>query len=117
MIQESTQTPKASQIEGSTMEESTQTPRNSQIEEPTMPESTQASITSKILKTNAIRSWKTTVIGVTLSFTGFVSFSPQTFGGEPAIFVQVCKYITSGGLAALGIVAKDFNVSGEDRNE
>jgi hypothetical protein len=82
-----------------------------------MQESTQAPKSSPIMKTNAIRSWKTTVIGITLSFTGFVSFSPQTFGGEPAIFVQVCKYITSGGLAALGIVAKDFNVSGEDSKE
>jgi hypothetical protein len=47
-----------------------------------------------------------------LSFTGFVAFSPSTFGGEQAPLVQVCKYVTSGGLAALGIVSKDLNVTG-----
>lgn len=58
------------------------------------------------------KNWKTTAIGITLSFTGFVAFSPSTFGGEQAPVVQICKYITSGGLAALGICSKDFNVTG-----
>jgi hypothetical protein len=60
---------------------------------------------------NLLKSWKTTGIGIVLSLTGFVAFSPSTFGGEQAPLVQVCKYITSGGLAALGIAAKDFNVT------
>ncbi len=55
------------------------------------------------------KNWRTTAIGVILSFTGFVAFSPSTFGGEQATFVQFCKYITSGGLAALGVYSKDFN--------
>jgi hypothetical protein len=63
-------------------------------------------------KKTFIKNWKTTAIGITLSFTGFVAFSPSTFGGEQAPLVQVCKYITSGGLAALGIASKDFNVTG-----
>lgn len=61
--------------------------------------------------------WKTTVIGILLSFTGFVAFSPSTFGGEEAVFVQFCKYITSGGLAVLGISSKDFNVTGGDQEQ
>ncbi|MBW4672175.1 MAG: hypothetical protein KME60_33315 [Cyanomargarita calcarea GSE-NOS-MK-12-04C] len=63
-------------------------------------------------KNSIIKNWKTTSIGVMLSFTGFVAFSPSTFGGEQAPLVQVCKYVTSGGLAALGIVSKDLNVTG-----
>jgi hypothetical protein len=63
----------------------------------------------------AIKNWKTTAIGAVLCCSGFVVFSPKTFGGENAPLVQVCKYITSGGLAALGITAKDFNVSGKDK--
>lgn len=59
--------------------------------------------------------WKTTVIGIVLSFTGFVAFSPNTFGGEQSVLVQLCRYITSGGLAVLGVSAKDFNVSGGDK--
>jgi hypothetical protein len=63
------------------------------------------------------KNWKTTAIGVTLSFTGFVAFSPSTFGGEQAPLVQVCKYITSGGLAALGICSKDYNITGGSDNQ
>jgi hypothetical protein len=62
-----------------------------------------------------IRNWKTTAIGALLCCSGFVVFSPKTFGGEQAPLVQVCRYITSGGLAALGITAKDFNVTGEEK--
>jgi hypothetical protein len=64
------------------------------------------------LKKAIVKNWKTTTIGVVISFTGFVSFSPKTFGGDSAPFVQVCKYVTSGGLAALGISSKDYNVTG-----
>ncbi len=64
------------------------------------------------LKTAIVKNWKTTTVGVIISFTGFVSFSPKTFGGDTAPFVQICKYVTSGGLAALGISSKDYNVTG-----
>jgi hypothetical protein len=66
------------------------------------------------VKSALLKNWKTTAIGITLSFTGFVAFSPSTFGGEQAPLVQVCKYVTSGGLAAVGIASKDFNVTGKN---
>ena len=68
---------------------------------------------SKALRGN----WKTTAIGIVLSCTGFVAFSPSNFGGEEAVLVQFCKYITSGGLAALGVYSKDFNVTGGNKNK
>jgi hypothetical protein len=61
---------------------------------------------------NAIKSWKTSAIGIVLAGTGFVAFSPDTFGGEKTPVVQVCRYITAGGLAGLGICSKDSNISG-----
>lgn len=64
-----------------------------------------------------VKNWKTTTIGVLLALSGFITFSPGTFGGENALLVQVCKYITMGGLAGLGITAKDFNVTGGDQNQ
>lgn len=59
-----------------------------------------------------MKSWKTTAIGLLSAAAGFVAFSPESFGGEGSLIVEVCKYITVGGLAGLGIVAKDFDVSG-----
>jgi hypothetical protein len=78
----------------------------------TTPEETPTNSSILPSRSSIIKNWKTTSIGVMLSFTGFVAFSPKTFGGEQAPLVQVCKYVTSGGLAALGIVSKDFNVTG-----
>lgn len=78
---------------------------------PSMQESATNSNTKKV----AIKNWKTTAIGCVLCCSGFVAFSPSTFGGEQAPLVQVCKYITAGGFAALGINAKDFNVTGKDK--
>lgn len=75
-------------------------------------EPTNISANSTPIRTAILKNWKTTVIGLTLSFTGFVAFTPDTFGGDQKPFVQVCKYVTSGGLAALGIASKDFNVTG-----
>lgn len=64
-----------------------------------------------------IKNWKTTGIGLLLSFSGFVAFSPSTFGGEQAPLVQICKYITTGGLGVLGVCSKDFNITGGDREK
>ncbi|MBF2063061.1 MAG: hypothetical protein IGS39_01295 [Calothrix sp. C42_A2020_038] len=64
------------------------------------------------LKKAVVKNWKTTTVGLVISFTGFVSFSPTLFGGEQTPFVQVCRYVTSGGLAALGISSKDYNTTG-----
>lgn len=63
------------------------------------------------------KSWKTTAIGITLSLTGFVAFSPSHFGGEGALLVQISRYIHMGGLAAFGIVAQDFNVTTQNKNK
>ncbi len=77
--------------------------------------STNSTATNSNAKKVVIKNWKTTAIGVVLCCSGFVAFSPSSFGGEQAPLVQVCKYITSGGLAVLGISAKDFNVTGKDK--
>lgn len=69
-----------------------------------------------IMRTAVCRNWKTTVIGLVLSFTGFVAFSPNTFKDKPFL-VDICRYITSGGLAALGISAKDYNITGRNKDE
>lgn len=59
--------------------------------------------------------WKTTLAGLTISCAGFVSFSPDLFGGDKSLLVQVCHYISVGGFAALGLCAKDFNVVGKGK--
>lgn len=56
-------------------------------------------------------SWKSTVLGAATAFFGFVLFSPETFQAYPAL-IALAKYAFLGGLAGLGIVSKDFNVSG-----
>ncbi|MBW4659631.1 MAG: hypothetical protein KME15_13225 [Drouetiella hepatica Uher 2000/2452] len=58
------------------------------------------------------KSWKTTAIGIVLALSGFVAFSPEAFGGNNAFIVKLCKFINIGGLAALGVTAKDFDVTG-----
>lgn len=57
-------------------------------------------------------SWKTTLLGLVSATAGFVAYSPDMFGGEGEPLVQVCKFINLGGLAGLGLVAKDWNVTG-----
>lgn len=59
-----------------------------------------------------IKNWKTTTIGIILAFSSFVSFSPETFGGRDKFIVKLSFFISSGGLAVLGISAKDFNGNG-----
>ena len=78
------------------------------------PQESRKNSTVLTAKNSILKNWKTTSIGLMLSLTGFVAFSPSTFGGEQAPLVQVCKYVASGGLAALGIVSKDFNSTGKN---
>jgi hypothetical protein len=54
-------------------------------------------------------SWKTTVSAIVIVICGFILFDPQWF---PAIIISMAKFIGLGGVAALGISAKDFNVTG-----
>lgn len=63
-----------------------------------------------------LRNWKTTTTGLVLSLAGFISFSPDFFGGNKSLLVQVCHYISAGGFAALGLCAKDFNVAGKEKS-
>lgn len=58
-----------------------------------------------------IVNWKTTVIGLFTAFFAFVVFSPDTFSGIPWL-VNLSKFAAAGGLAALGIAAKDRDVTG-----
>jgi hypothetical protein len=58
-----------------------------------------------------LKNWKTTTIGVILCISGFISFSPETFGGDKAVIVELSKYVLAGGLAGLGIVSKDASAT------
>lgn len=51
--------------------------------------------------------WKTTISGLLVAFSGYVTFDPDSFGGSDASIVKFCTYITIGGLASLGVFASD----------
>lgn len=48
--------------------------------------------------------WRTSTIGIATAFFAFVAFAPVHF---PALVVDLGKFATIGGLAALGIASKD----------
>jgi len=54
-------------------------------------------------------SWKTTVLGILTAFFAFVVFDPQYF---PLWLLSLAKFAAAGGLAGLGLVAKDHNMTG-----
>lgn len=56
------------------------------------------------------KNWKTTISGLIAAFVGYVCFDPELFGGKESFIVRLCTYITLGGLASLGIFAKDVNI-------
>ncbi|HEY9752806.1 MAG TPA: hypothetical protein V6C46_07635 [Coleofasciculaceae cyanobacterium] len=60
------------------------------------------------------KSWKTNAIAVLVGVAGFISYSPEAFGGESSLLVQLSKYLTTGGggVLLLGLLSKDFDVSG-----
>ena len=51
-----------------------------------------------------MKNWKTTVAGIATAVFGFILFSPHYF---PPWAVDVAKYATAGGLAAMGLLSKD----------
>lgn len=55
--------------------------------------------------------WKSTMFGLITAAAGFVVFSPDTFHNYPVV-LSLAKYIMVGGLAGIGIVAKDKDVTG-----
>ncbi|MBW4521007.1 MAG: hypothetical protein KME16_15050 [Scytolyngbya sp. HA4215-MV1] len=62
-----------------------------------------------------VKNWKTTAIGLVLAFSGFVVFTPDTFGRD-TLLVKVCQYTMTGGFAALGLTSKDFDKNGEQKS-
>jgi hypothetical protein len=82
---------------------------------PTAPEDSREFPTTAA-KNAVVKNWKTTSVGVLLAVTGFIAYSPKNFGGDQALIVELSKYIHMGGLAALGVVAKDYNVTGKSGN-
>ena len=53
-----------------------------------------------------MKNWKTTTTGLVTAFFGFVLFSPQYF---PPWVIDVAKYAVVGGLAGIGLLAKDYS--------
>lgn len=49
---------------------------------------------------------KTSIFGLVGAAAGFVSFSPDLFAHWPWI-IQLAKYVMIGGLAGIGLAAKD----------
>lgn len=57
---------------------------------------------------NLWKNWKTSVTSVITASFGFVVFSPELFVHMPWL-VAISKYAMVGGLAAMGVMSKDFN--------
>ena len=55
-----------------------------------------------------MKDWKTTAFGIVSAVFAFVLFSPQYF---PAWLVDIAAFALAGGLAGLGIMAKDYRPS------
>jgi len=59
-----------------------------------------------------MKDWKTTLFGLVSAFFAFVLFSPQYF---PSWLHDLSAFAVVGGLAGLGITAKDYRKSLLDR--
>jgi hypothetical protein len=57
------------------------------------------------------RSWRTTACGLVSAFCAFVQFSPELHW--PPVVMAIAKFAVVGGLAGLGIAARDHG--GTDR--
>lgn len=58
---------------------------------------------------NALKDWKTSLAGIATAFFGFVLFSPEHF---PVWAVDLAKYAMLGGLASMGVLARDWRNKG-----
>ena len=56
-------------------------------------------------------SWKTTLSGLVTAGAGFIVANPELFANHPAI-LKFAMYVMVGGLASIGIFAKDSNKTG-----
>lgn len=59
-------------------------------------------------------SWKSTLAGSFTAFFMFVLFTPETFQQYPWL-IALSKFAAIGGLAAMGIVGKDFDQTGKPK--
>lgn len=58
-------------------------------------------------------SWKTTVVGLLSTGSGLVLYlQQQHYANVPGWLLGIATFISIGGAAALGLVAKDSNVTG-----
>ncbi len=62
------------------------------------------------------KNWKTMVCGLVAAFFSYVLFDPDTFHGMPWL-VTLAKFAMVGGLAGLGLTAKDYNVTGGSKTQ
>jgi hypothetical protein len=62
------------------------------------------------LKDSILRNWKTTSIGGVIAASGYISMFP---GGFDENAVNLARFVNLGGMASLGIVSKDADVSGK----
>jgi hypothetical protein len=56
-------------------------------------------------------SWKTTLLGLISAAFSYIAFSPDDFANHQWL-VHLARFVAAGGLAGLGIAAKDYNVTG-----
>jgi hypothetical protein len=56
-------------------------------------------------------SWKTSLLGLISAAFGYIAFSPDDFANHLWL-VHLARFVAVGGLAGLGIAAKDYNVTG-----
>ncbi len=61
---------------------------------------------AKKVKEAVFGHWRSSLAGLVAAFFGFVVFSPETFREWPWL-IAVAKYVAAGGLAAIGIAARD----------
>jgi hypothetical protein len=61
-------------------------------------------------------SWQPTVAAIITAFFGFVLFSPELFADFPWL-IAIAKYGAAGGLVALGLSAKQYNVTGGTKEQ
>jgi ABC-type uncharacterized transport system substrate-binding protein len=59
-------------------------------------------------------SWKTTVAGIVSAVAAIVAGNPGNFVKWPWL-VTAAQFVVAGGLAAIGIAAKDSGVTGGDK--
>jgi hypothetical protein len=55
----------------------------------------------------AKKNWKTSAFGLVGALAVFINASPQTFGGDGAIAVQLSRVLLATGVLGVGLAAQD----------